>query len=385
MESRVPHDAVGVMAVTMHDLYPKPEWNFVYGLARLESRVAVFSFIRHCPSHAGSDEWAGAHLLHRSIKTALHEIGHMFGLRHCTYYNCLMRGSNGEEVEHQPNFLHLCPVCLRKLHWNIGFDICDQYANLLEIYTEYERIHDHFKRDCDFLRSRLSILDELPSGATFTSEVAPLPAPSRMFSRAARPKAKSAVASRARPLVGTQTSQDSDSSDDRRVDQGRRTPPQQNFGTPDANRVGSSTAEDRSLRGLQDVGNNSSAPAPGIIEVGWSAPGTGGRGQGQVFDARRGRRTRSNSPASTAERKSEEAVKRVFHRGDLNRDGYLSASELETIMEDLGMPKKDAHRLLKSADTDEDGLLDVEEFLTWIFSKNKHAVMALSRITCYGA
>jgi len=171
LEGRVPRDAYGLMAVTMCDLYPKPEWNFVYGLARLTARVGIFSFCRHVPSNDAPEAWLGAQLLHRSMKTLLHEIGHMFGLKHCTWYNCLMRGSNGEGVEHQINHLYLCPVCLRKLHWCIGFDIRDRYAGLLEICQEYEDVHQLFAQDCVFLRSRLAKLQALPDGMTMISEL----------------------------------------------------------------------------------------------------------------------------------------------------------------------------------------------------------------------
>lgn len=34
-------------------------------------------------------------LMLRIFKIATHEIGHMFGLLHCIYYNCLMMGTNG--------------------------------------------------------------------------------------------------------------------------------------------------------------------------------------------------------------------------------------------------------------------------------------------------
>lgn len=37
---------------------------------------------------------------------------------HCTAYSCLMNGSNHqEEKDRRP--LHLCPVCLQKLCWNL--------------------------------------------------------------------------------------------------------------------------------------------------------------------------------------------------------------------------------------------------------------------------
>eukprot|EP00746_Dinoflagellata_sp_MGD_P004952 gnl/MRDRNA2_/MRDRNA2_109570_c0_seq1.p1 gnl/MRDRNA2_/MRDRNA2_109570_c0~~gnl/MRDRNA2_/MRDRNA2_109570_c0_seq1.p1 ORF type:complete len:472 (+),score=50.07 gnl/MRDRNA2_/MRDRNA2_109570_c0_seq1:106-1521(+) len=159
------NDAYGVMAVTMHDLYPKPEWNFVYGLARLRDRVGVFSFVRHTPT-GGSVAWREAQMLHRSLKTLLHEIGHMFGLKHCTWYNCLMRGSNGEGVERQLNYLHLCPVCLRKLHWNVGCDIPASYAGLLEIYQRYSQYNEYFARDCQFLERRLQALQDVKPAET---------------------------------------------------------------------------------------------------------------------------------------------------------------------------------------------------------------------------
>jgi archaemetzincin len=170
LEPHVPADAYGLMAVTMHDLYPKPEWNFVYGLARLTKRVGIFSFCRHTPGPA-PEAWRGAQLLHRSLKTLLHEIGHMFGLKHCTWYNCLMRGSNGEQVEHQLNHLYLCPACLRKLHWNIGFDIRERYTGILEVFSEYEKAHENFAHDCAFLQRRLAKMEGIPPGSTMISEL----------------------------------------------------------------------------------------------------------------------------------------------------------------------------------------------------------------------
>ena len=44
----------------------------------------------------------------------VHEIGHMFGIMHCIYYNCTMNGSNSYD-ESLGQSRYLCPVCLRKL------------------------------------------------------------------------------------------------------------------------------------------------------------------------------------------------------------------------------------------------------------------------------
>jgi len=204
LSRQVPRDAYGLMAVTMHDLYPKPEWNFVYGLARLTERVGIFSFVRHTPGEA-PPAWRGAQLLHRSVKTMLHEIGHMFGMKHCTFFNCMMRGSNGEEVEHQKNHLHLCPVCLRKLHWNIGFDIREHYAGLLDVIEEYEDVNEYFKHDVSFLRRRIAKLDALPAGITMMSDPRQAAAPKRAAASARTASAPRQVASGSRPSSANST------------------------------------------------------------------------------------------------------------------------------------------------------------------------------------
>ncbi len=51
-----------------------------------------------------------------------HEIGHLFGIKHCIFNNCLMNGSNSLEEASSKSF-HYCPVCLRKLHIALGFDM----------------------------------------------------------------------------------------------------------------------------------------------------------------------------------------------------------------------------------------------------------------------
>jgi archaemetzincin len=131
LKARVAADAFCILAITMEDLYPEPSWNFVFGQASLRDRVGVYSFARYDPAFYGEPRAAGyeALLLRRSCKVLAHETSHMFGLAHCTYFNCLMNGSNHlAESDRRP--LHLCPVCLRKLQWNIGFDAVERYTAL---------------------------------------------------------------------------------------------------------------------------------------------------------------------------------------------------------------------------------------------------------------
>jgi archaemetzincin len=46
MKTCVPKDAYCVMGITLHDIYPGPNWNYVYGWATYRARVGIFSFLR---------------------------------------------------------------------------------------------------------------------------------------------------------------------------------------------------------------------------------------------------------------------------------------------------------------------------------------------------
>ncbi len=61
----------------------------------------------------------------------LHECGHLFGLKHCVHFNCLMNGSNHMEENLKKPF-EICPVCLRKIQGNLKFGVLDRFKILLE-------------------------------------------------------------------------------------------------------------------------------------------------------------------------------------------------------------------------------------------------------------
>ncbi|PNJ50909.1 AMZ2 isoform 6 [Pongo abelii] len=154
LKKKKPEDAFCVVGITMIDLYPRDSWNFVFGQASLTDGVGIFSFARY-----GSDFYSMRYegkvkklkktsssdysifdnyyipeitsvLLLRSCKTLTHEIGHIFGLRHCQWLACLMQGSNHlEEADRRP--LNLCPICLRKLQCAIGFSTVERYKALV--------------------------------------------------------------------------------------------------------------------------------------------------------------------------------------------------------------------------------------------------------------
>ena len=133
----LPVDARCVIAITMHDLYPDADWNFVFGQASVEDRVSVFSIVRHDPAFYGipRDEGYKNVLLRRSCKVLIREIGHIFGLAHCLAYNCSQNGTNHLQ-ENDSRSMHLCPNCLRKLHHCIGFDIMKRYRDLYHFYRQ---------------------------------------------------------------------------------------------------------------------------------------------------------------------------------------------------------------------------------------------------------
>lgn len=135
LPSRKPRDAYAIIAVTMEDLYPDEKWNFVFGQATLHGGAGVFSFARYDPAFYG-EAWNNQTrelMMRRSCKVLSHEMGHMFGIMHCVFFECLMNGSNHlGETDARP--MHLCPVCLRKLQLGGGFDLLRREESLLKFY-----------------------------------------------------------------------------------------------------------------------------------------------------------------------------------------------------------------------------------------------------------
>ncbi|CAI2362309.1 unnamed protein product [Moneuplotes crassus] len=163
MNEHLPDDAYCVIGIINKDLYPKPNWTFVFGCSRIRKRTGIFSFARYDPNFEISvlnssssqresinekDEETRKLIIHRACKTMTHEIVHMFGVRHCIVNECLMNGTNRMQEGDLKPFL-LCPVCLRKLHYAIGFDIAKRYHNLRNVlsseFSENHHFTDHLK------------------------------------------------------------------------------------------------------------------------------------------------------------------------------------------------------------------------------------------------
>jgi len=131
LKPRLPPDAVAYLGITMSDLFADWAWEYIFGLASLEQRVGVFSLARYQPAAVGEADTPAARrrMLRRALIVMSHEAGHMFSLPHCTAYHCLMNGV-GSLDELDRSTLWLCPDCLRKLYFSIGFDFSKRYDEL---------------------------------------------------------------------------------------------------------------------------------------------------------------------------------------------------------------------------------------------------------------
>ncbi|AWK04932.1 Zn-dependent protease [Flavobacterium crocinum] len=129
LKEESPDKRIALMAVTEKDLYPKPEWNYVFGLASYSEKIAVSSMYR-------MQKEADFNLcLERLLKICSHEIGHMFGLHHCIVANCVMNGTNSM-TETDSNSIRLCSLCQRKLNSGIEYDNSKRLKELEKYFKE---------------------------------------------------------------------------------------------------------------------------------------------------------------------------------------------------------------------------------------------------------
>ncbi|KRD58587.1 Zn-dependent protease [Flavobacterium sp. Root935] len=134
LKKEKPANRIALMGLSELDLYPKPEWNYVFGLASYRDKVGVSSIYRLQDGELTSENFNVC--LSRLIKISSHEIGHMFGLHHCINADCVMNGSNSmSETDKQS--IRLCSVCQQKLSSCIKYDDRKRLADL----------EDYFKRN----------------------------------------------------------------------------------------------------------------------------------------------------------------------------------------------------------------------------------------------
>ncbi|MCX6621090.1 MAG: archaemetzincin [Acidobacteria bacterium] len=112
MLPQVESEHIRLLGITECDLYV-PVLTFVFGEAQLSGSCALVSL------HRLKDEFYGlpaneALLKQRLVVEAVHELGHTFGLRHCSNWRCAMASTHSVERLDlkQPGY---CPECSRNI------------------------------------------------------------------------------------------------------------------------------------------------------------------------------------------------------------------------------------------------------------------------------
>ena len=106
----LPNDAAALIAFTNVDLFSDSSMSYVFGQASVQDRVGIWSLLRL------ERNASYATFLRRTLKIAAHETGHMFSMRHCTKYECVMSGTNYiGETDRRP--IDACPECMAKVCW----------------------------------------------------------------------------------------------------------------------------------------------------------------------------------------------------------------------------------------------------------------------------
>lgn len=107
-----PEDAIKVLGIVDEDLFA-PSLNFVFGEADLNGPVAIISLARLRQDFYSlkPDE---SLFYERTVKEAVHELGHCFGLRHCSDPKCVMHFSNSLQ-DTDIKSVNFCPFCEKKM------------------------------------------------------------------------------------------------------------------------------------------------------------------------------------------------------------------------------------------------------------------------------
>jgi archaemetzincin len=106
------HKSEHLLGVTETDLFTH-DLNFVFGQADRVNRVALISLNR-LRDEQSALEGGEKLLLERSLKEAVHELGHTLGLGHCEDVKCVMHFSNSL-VDTDVKGLYFCSRCRPKL------------------------------------------------------------------------------------------------------------------------------------------------------------------------------------------------------------------------------------------------------------------------------
>lgn len=142
-----PKDAIVLMGITEKDLFPSPQWNYVFGLASYEKGVGVTSMFRFYDGNLTESNFNKS--LERLLKISSHEIGHMFGISHCLNANCVMNGTNNL-TETDSHFARACSLCQQKLNSSLKYDNQKRLIDLKDFFETQNLNREFVRAETDF-------------------------------------------------------------------------------------------------------------------------------------------------------------------------------------------------------------------------------------------
>jgi archaemetzincin len=134
--ARRERDAFVTVGYTMLDLCDSSkDFGFLFGQADVDQASGIFSFARY-----SDDKPSAALFLRRCAMVLCHEVGHLFGIKHCVWGSCVMNGSNHlAESERRP--FAICPADLLKLEDSLrpvgGIDVVRREEQLLALFLAH--------------------------------------------------------------------------------------------------------------------------------------------------------------------------------------------------------------------------------------------------------
>lgn len=175
LKKMLPDDAFGIMGITWTDLYPAEDLNFTLGETSYMHSAGVFSFGRFEPNQFQNGQKVDdisevdELLIWKLLKVTVHELCHLYGLKHCEVFHCVMNDSiSVEEALSQPIFL--CPICLRKLQKACNFQLLPRYHKMLHFFQALcnSRPYYRFSEARDWLQNCTEYLNASTENPTPT-------------------------------------------------------------------------------------------------------------------------------------------------------------------------------------------------------------------------
>jgi archaemetzincin len=139
LKANVPKGARRVVGITEKDIYTR-QMNFIFGLADSPGKCCVGSTCRLDESFWGHRE-NNLLLCRRALMIVYHELGHTFGMKHCTKMQCAMCYHNSLP-ELDAGYVWFCEDCRRKLEKEVGSFPKDREAKLAELLLDAGLVRD---------------------------------------------------------------------------------------------------------------------------------------------------------------------------------------------------------------------------------------------------